>query len=140
MTHLPQKKALILLVEDDEIDTEAVKRALQKEKISNTCISACDGVEALDLLTGSNGRNKIQQPCVILLDINMPRMDGLQFLQEIRKNESTKQNVVFMLTTSSRDGDKTAAYNLQAAGYILKENLGMLANVLSGYCQISELP
>jgi CheY-like chemotaxis protein len=140
MTDILSKKSPILLVEDDEIDVEAVMRALKKEHIANPLICANDGAEALEMLEGSNGHEKIKQPCLILLDINMPRMNGLQFLHEIRKHNVMKQNVVFMLTTSSRINDKADAYNLQAAGYILKENLGSLAHMLADYCEINEIP
>jgi CheY-like chemotaxis protein len=132
------KNVPILLVEDDEIDAEAVKRVLKKEHITNPFFIACDGVEALALLTGSTSHERLPQPCLILLDINLPRMNGLELLNEIRKDKILKQNVVFILTTSSRESDKAAAYGLQAAGYILKDNLKSFSNVLAGYCRINE--
>jgi CheY-like chemotaxis protein len=130
----------ILLVEDDAIDTEAVRRALKKENVSNPLVSACDGIEALEILTGQNGQEKIPQPCLVLLDINLPRMNGLQLLEEMRKDDSMRQNVVFMLTTSARDHDKLIAYNLQIAAYVLKENLPTLARLIADYSRINEMP
>lgn len=129
----------ILLVEDDEIDTETVKRILKKEQITNPLYCANDGVEALELLKRKNG-TAITQPCLILLDINMPRMNGLEFLEQIRGDDELKQNVTFMLTTSGRNEDKISAYKLSVAGYVLKENMGRLIEMLGRYCRINELP
>lgn len=129
----------ILLVEDDEIDTETIKRILRKERIANPLYCANDGVEALELLKRGNG-GAIPQPCVILLDINMPRMNGLEFLEHMRSDEKLKKNITFVLTTSGRNEDKETAYNLSVAGYVLKENMGRLIEMLGRYCQINELP
>lgn len=129
----------ILLVEDDEIDTETVKRILKREQITNPLYCANDGVEALELLKKTNG-DAISQPCVILLDINMPRMNGLEFLELMRGDEHLKRNVTFMLTTSARNEDKAMAYDLCVAGYVLKENMGRLIEMLGRYCKINELP
>ena len=130
----------ILLVEDDDIDIEAVRRALKKANVANPLFNARDGVEALEVLTGKGGAQTPVQPCVMLLDINMPRMNGFQLLKEMRQDERLKKNIVFMLTTSSRNEDKTAAYELNAAGYILKKNLHSLADMLGDYCKINEFP
>jgi CheY-like chemotaxis protein len=130
----------ILLVEDDEIDTETIKRILRKEKITNPLFCATDGVEALAILKNGKGKQAIAQPCVVLLDINMPRMNGLEFLEQLRKDEQLKKNVIFILTTSGRNEDKEMAYNLGIAGYVLKENMGRLIEMLGCYCQINELP
>jgi len=140
MADVMLKNTPIFLVEDDEVDVEAVKRALKKADIINPVISARDGVEALDMLKGGSVGKKITQPCLVLLDINLPRMSGLKLLQEMRNDDTMKQNVVFMLTTSARGEDKVVAYNFQSAGYILKENLGTLAHLLARYCEINEFP
>lgn len=129
----------ILLVEDDEIDTETIKRILKREQITNPLYCANDGVEALELLTQENS-NAIPQPCVILLDINMPRMNGLEFLERLRHDEKLRKNIAFILTTSARNEDKVMAYNLSVAGYVLKENMGRLIEMLGRYCKINELP
>jgi CheY-like chemotaxis protein len=130
----------IFLVEDDETDIEAVRRALKRANILNPFHVAFDGVEALNILRGQNGKEKLKQPCLILADINMPCMSGLEFLQELRSDVTLKRNVVFMLTTSGNSEDKDKAYQMNIAGYILKENLTMLAEMLDYYCRINKFP
>ncbi|MEX2491748.1 MAG: response regulator [Nitrospirales bacterium] len=130
----------ILLVEDNRIDIEVVRRALQKANIPNPLYTVLDGVEALEILTGNNGREKIPQPCLILLDINMPRMNGFELLEAMCRDDTIRHNVVFMLTTSARNEDKLTAYSLNAAGYILKENLRPFITLLGEYCRINEWP
>lgn len=134
------KPVHILLVEDDELDVEAFQRTLKKANISNPVTTAANGLDALDRLNGSNGKEKVPQPCLMLVDINMPRMSGLQLLQEIRSSDDLKANIVFMLTTSNRREDKDDAYKLQAAGYFLKENLRELPNLLSNYMTVNQFP
>lgn len=130
----------ILLVEDDEIDIELVRRMLKKANVANPLHTARDGTEALEVLRGQNGRDKLPQPCLILLDINMPRMNGFELLEKMRGDADMKRNVVFMLTTSARDEDVMAAYDLQAAGYILKKDTEALAGILHEYCRINAFP
>jgi CheY-like chemotaxis protein len=129
----------ILLVEDDDVDAEALQRAIRKAGIANPLILAADGQEALETLDGRTGMPP-EQPCVVLLDINMPRMNGIEFLRAMRGKDAMKGNVVFLLTTSGRPQDKAAAYDLQAAGYVLKENLGAFVDVLARYCAVNEFP
>ncbi len=114
----------ILLVEDNAIDIKAVERAFRTKKISNPITVAHDGIEALDILRGANGRTQLLQPYVILLDLNMPRMSGLEFLNEIRDDDILKRSIVLVLTTSEDDRDITAAYNKQVAGYLSKHDAG----------------
>jgi CheY-like chemotaxis protein len=99
-----------------------LERAFRAAKIANPIYFAHDGIEALQMLRGTNGRARLRQPFVVLLDLNMPRMDGIEFLQEVRKDDELKKSIVFILTTSNADEDKVAAYNLGVAGYILKSN------------------
>ncbi len=111
-----QKLVNILLVEDDEVDVMNVKRAFSKNNIKNELFVAGNGVEALDML-----RNAINPlPKIIILDINMPKMNGIEFLKELRADENLKNISVFVMTTSNEDSDKINAYNLNVAGYILK--------------------
>ncbi|NGY38024.1 response regulator [Flavobacterium sp. XN-5] len=111
-----QKLVSILLVEDDEVDVMNVKRAFSKNNIKNELFVAGNGVEALDML-----RNVINPlPKIIILDINMPKMNGIEFLKEMRADENLKNISVFVMTTSNEDSDKINAYNLNVAGYILK--------------------
>jgi CheY-like chemotaxis protein len=111
-----QKLVSILLVEDDEVDVMNVKRAFSKNNIKNELFVAGNGVEALDMLR--NGINPL--PKIIILDINMPKMNGIEFLKEMRADENLKNISVFVMTTSNEDSDKINAYNLNVAGYILK--------------------
>ena len=91
----------ILIVDDDEIDTRAVERALRKQRIVNPVYRAANGQEGLAMLRGEGGRQKVPRPYLILLDLNMPRMNGLQFLQELRGDSSLSDSIVFVLTSSS---------------------------------------
>src|SRR5690349_16771786 len=116
--------AYILLVDDDEVDAEAIFRSFARHKISNPIAHAVDGIEALAFLRGDQQSNPLPRPYIILLDLNMPRMNGLEFLRAIRQDAALKSSVVFILTTSNREEDKWAAYNDQVAGYILKEKAG----------------
>ncbi|MBK0402972.1 response regulator [Adhaeribacter sp. BT258] len=111
-----EKLVNILLVEDDEVDIMNVQRAFKKNSITNPLFIAHNGLEALEML-----RNQIVPiPQIIILDINMPQMNGIEFLQELRKDENLKHLSVFVMTTSNEDSDKLNAYNLNVAGYILK--------------------
>lgn len=111
----------ILLVEDDEVDIRNVQRAFKKNNISNPLHVARNGLEALQMLKGGDNFSKLDPtPKVILLDLNMPKMGGLEFLQTIREDPQLKSISVFVMTTSDEESDKFAAYNLNVAGYILK--------------------
>lgn len=134
----------ILLVEDDEIDAEAIKRAFRKNKVANEIVIARDGLEALDHLRGTNGNQKLSRPYLILLDLNMPRMNGLEFLGELRSDPSIENSIVFVLTTSDLDADKVAAYGHKVAGYTLKNRVGdsflNLVGLVEAYWRIVEFP
>jgi CheY-like chemotaxis protein len=119
---LDPKTAQLLHVEDDDICLMGLNRAFNAAKIANPVSFAHDGIEALDMLRGTNGRPRLPRPFLILLDLNMPRMDGIEFLKELRKDEELKKSIVFIMTTSDADEDKVKAYNLGVAGYILKSN------------------
>lgn len=121
----------ILLVEDDEIDVEAVRRILRKNNILNTVYEAKDGIEALEMLRERHEGATPLQPCVMLVDINMPRMNGLQLLEEVRSDEKLRDNVVFILSTSSREEDRNRAKDLAAQGYFTKENLAQVVPALA---------
>jgi CheY-like chemotaxis protein len=106
----------ILLVEDDEIDAMTVRRAMLENKVTNPLDVAEDGEKALEYLRAS----KSKYPGLILLDLNMPRMGGIEFLRIVKSDETFKKIPVVVLTTSSEDRDRTDAYELCAAGYIVK--------------------
>lgn len=113
---MSEKLVNILLVEDDEVDIMNVQRAFKKNNITNPLYIARNGLEALEML-----RDKIvPMPQIVILDLNMPKMNGIEFLQEIRQDQALKHISVFVMTTSNEDSDKLNAYNLNVAGYILK--------------------
>lgn len=140
MSNATYKHATILLVEDDDVDAKMVVRAFTKLRIANPIVRAKDGVSALELLRD----NTVTRPYIILLDLNMPRMGGLEFLEQLRNDPVLNTSIVFVLTTSKDDEDKGAAYNQNIAGYIIKEKLqngfDELVKLLDCYWRIVELP
>ena len=134
------KTVNLLIVDDDDIDAMALKRALHKLKLLNPLYRACDGIEALELLRAG----KVPKPFIILLDINMPRMNGLEFLEALRSDPELTHAVVFILTTSKSDEDIMAAYREHVAGYLLKQRMDsdfmQVISLLDHYWRIIELP
>lgn len=134
----------ILLVDDDMIDAMAVKRSFRDLKISNPLIQAANGIEALEHLRGENGREKVQAPCLVLLDLNMPRMGGIEFLEEVRSDPVLRNLLVFVMTTSAAEEDRTSAYDKNIAGYILKHRVGhtflQAISMLEHYWRVVEFP
>ncbi len=133
-----------LLVDDDVVSIMAIKRALKKLKILNPVTVAHDGEEALEILRGACGREGLEAPYLVTLDINMPRMDGLEFLEQIRKDDHLRRAVVFVLSTSDAPKDIDAAYAQNIAGYIVKDDLGdsfsKALDMLDTYSKVVELP
>lgn len=138
------KPVHILLVEDDDVDAEAIVRAFHKQRIANPISHVSDGIEALAALRGDGEKERLPRPYLILLDINMPRMNGIEFLQALRQDKELERSIVFMLTTSNRDEDKLAAYDEQIAGYLLKARAGEefadLISMLNSYWRVVEFP
>ncbi len=134
----------IVLVEDDDIDAEVVRRNLAKAKIINPLVRATDGIDALEMLRGQGGREKIKPPYLLLVDIQMPRMDGIALIRAIRADPQLTRTVIFVLTTSDDDRDKMNAYNEHIAGYVVKSNtkeeLLPLTAMLDYYLLIVEPP
>lgn len=117
------KEKVILLVEDNPDDRDLTMRALRKNNIANEVVIAKDGVEALDYLfaTGEySGRDGKNLPQVVLLDLKLPRLDGVDVLKEIRANPLTRRLPVVILTTSAEQGDIAASYDHGASSYIRK--------------------
>ncbi|MCE7073218.1 MULTISPECIES: response regulator [Dyadobacter] len=132
----------ILLVEDDEVDVMNVKRAFKKNNISNPLIVASNGIEALEVLR--SGSSDSPKPRIVLLDLNMPRMGGIEFLKEIRQDPELSSLSVFVMTTSNEDSDKIEAFNLNVAGYILKplsmDRFISAVSTLNSYWTLCEYP
>ena len=141
---MPNNSVQILLIEDDDVDVAAMRRSLRQHKVSNPLTVASDGLQALAMLRGDAGYTRIKQPLVILLDLNLPRMSGLEFLEELRRDVEFGDSVVFVLTTSDDDQDKASAYAHQVAGYLVKSKVGQdfvhLMSVLDSYWRLVELP
>ena len=117
------KDKIILLVEDNPDDVELTLRALKKNNILNEVVVARDGAEALDYLFGEGayaGRDMAIMPAVILLDLKLPRIDGLEVLERIRSEERTKLLPVVILTSSKEEKDRMSGYKLGANSYIRK--------------------
>jgi CheY-like chemotaxis protein len=113
----------VLLVDDDDVAAEAVVRGLRKHSMNCPVILAEDGSVALQILRGEHAR-KISKPYIVLLDLNMPHMNGLEFLRELRLDAALKSTVVFVLTTSGAEADRARAYEHNIAGYMVKSAVG----------------
>jgi len=123
--------AKVLLVEDNEIDIMALKRAFRRNNVENPIEVAHDGIEALEILRGNQADRSLRQPYVILLDLNMPRMGGMEFLEALREDAPLRCSIVFVLTTSEAQEDIHAAYDRQIAAYLSKNDArGDFSNVL----------
>lgn len=131
----------IILVEDDEVDVMNVKRAFKKVNITNPVYLANNGLEALSMLRGSVVPLERR---LILLDLNMPKMGGIEFLQELRSDPILRTTPVVVMTTSNQDQDRVEAYNLNVAGYILKpvtfSNFVEMMATLNRYWILCEMP
>ena len=133
----------IVLVDDDEVDVMNVQRAFRKNNIPNPLFIANNGIEALEMLRGDPSVVPLHRR-LILLDLNMPRMGGIEFLREMRADETLKSIPVIVLTTSNEDNDKVEAYQLNVAGYLLKPVIfskfseSMVA--LNKYWMLCEMP
>lgn len=137
-------KVNILLVDDDDVAAESVVRSLRKHTVDFPVTLARDGIEALEILHKTHPDLSIEKPYIILLDLNMPRMNGFEFLQEIRNDKQLHDSVIFVLTTSDFDSDKARAYNENIAGYMVKSAVGpqftKLAALLDNYRNTVALP
>ncbi|WP_346016824.1 response regulator [Chroococcidiopsis sp. CCMEE 29] len=141
---MENKMINILLIEDDEVDVMNMQRAFKKNNITNPLYVAANGLEALDILRGQGTPTIPRERRLILLDLNMPKMNGIEFLRELRLDPELKPIPVIVLTTSNEDKDKVEAYNLNVAGYILKpvtfSNFVQTMATLNKYWTLSEIP
>jgi CheY-like chemotaxis protein len=134
----------IVLVEDDDVAAEAVMRGLTRHGVTAPVVWAGDGEVALRVLRGEDPKHPAPRPRVVLLDLNMPRMDGFEFLQHVRADEDLCDEVVFVLTTSDADADRTRSYHENVAGYMVKSSVGpqfaKLSQLLQSYHLAVRLP
>lgn len=136
----------ILLVEDDEVDVMNIQRAFKKSNISNPLFVASNGLEALEMLRREGDHTPQIPPTrrLILLDLNMPKMGGIEFLHELRADPKLRMTPVIVLTTSNQDRDRVEAYQLNVAGYILKPvtfaNFAEAILTLNKYWMLCEMP
>ena len=141
---MDERRLNILLVEDDELDVMNVRRAFRKNNVVNPLYVAGNGLEALEMLRGRGEPALPRERRLILLDLNMPKMGGIEFLKELRADPELHQTTVVVLTTSDEERDKVKAYDLNVAGYILKPvTLAAFVEImatLNKYWSVSELP
>ena len=130
----------VLLVEDDHVDAMTVKRAFSDLKLMNPLIHKLNGEEGVEYLRSE----KSQKPCVILLDLNMPKMNGIEFLKIAKADGELKRIPVIVLTTSKNDEDRVESFGLSAAGYMIKptdyRKFVEIIRVIDLYWTLSELP
>ena len=131
----------ILLVDDDEVDVMTVKRAFAKANIVNQMFVATDGVQALEMLRNDGIP---PQRRLVLLDLNMPRMNGIEFLNEVRRDPALQSLTVVVLTTSNEDRDRVEAYQLNVAGYLVKpvtfHSFADVMATMNKYWTLMEMP
>lgn len=134
----------VLIVDDDDVAIEGVLRSFKRHDVRCPTISANDGNEALSILRGQHPDKRIASPYIVLLDLNMPGMDGFQFLHALRADPDLRGSVVFILSTSARDQDMSRAYDEQVAGYMVKSAVGpqfsRLADFIEKYTGTQNLP
>ena len=141
---MDERRLNILLVEDDELDVMNVQRAFRKNNVVNPLYVAGNGLEALEMLRGRREPAVPRERRLILLDLNMPKMGGIEFLKELRADPELRATTVVVLTTSDEERDKVKAYDLNVAGYILKPvTLAAFVEImatLNKYWSVNELP
>ncbi len=138
----------ILLVEDDLVDVKAVKRAFKEAKITNPLFVVGNGEEALEFLrhegTYANSDDPLPRPGIILLDLNMPVMNGVEFLEIVKSDSNLKRIPIIVLTTSREESDRLKSYDFSVAGYIVKpvdfEKFVEAVRIIDLYWTLSELP
>ena len=138
---MDEKVINILLVDDDEVDVMTVKRAFARANISNPIFVATNGLEALEMLRKDAIPAKRR---IVLLDINMPKMNGIEFLRELRADPNLQSITVVALTTSNADRDRVEAYKLNVAGYLLKpvtfQQFAEVMATINKYWALMEMP
>ena len=134
----------VLLVEDDVVEVKAIRRAFRERRIGNPIRIAEDGLQALAILRGQDGQDPIRKPYMILLDLNMPRMNGIEFLRELRQDPDHRKALVLVLTTSHEETDRDQAYEHNVAGYVVKSDFAdsfmKVIDLIQAYWKVVEFP
>ena len=137
---MTQQDTQILLIDDDEVDVRTVRRAFSRAGVDSQIHVVSNGLDALSSLRTAS----IKEPILILLDLNMPKMNGFEFLDQLRADPELKHHVVFVLSTSDAERDLRGAYQRYAAGYLVKSEIGtqpeILTQLLSSYLAAVHLP
>lgn len=130
----------ILLIEDDDVDAIGLTRSVDKKGLNNKIVRAKNGKEALNLLKN----DEVPFPFIILLDLNMPMMDGLEFLTYLREYEKFKNTIVYVLSTSKSEHDIALSFDKHVAGYFIKNDVGTgydaIVEFLDAYMKIAHFP
>ena len=130
----------ILLVEDDTVDVMTVRRALKDLQVTSELVTTGDGEEALEYLRDDGN----PRPCVILLDLNMPKMNGTEFMRTVKADEALRRIPIIVLTTSNSDQDISRSFELGAAGYMVKsvdyKKFMEIIRTIDMYWTLSKLP
>lgn len=134
------EQVTLFVVEDDDVDYLTIQRSFKKKRIANNILRAKDGIEALEILR----KGQLQRPFIMLLDLQMPRMTGIELLSELRNDSQLQDTTVFVLTTSSDEKDILNSYQFNVAGYFVKDEAGSeflnIVTLLNGYWKVVHLP
>lgn len=134
------KEKPILIVDDDIVDIMTIRRAFKEIKVTNPTVAKSNGEEALEYLNDT----ETEDPCIVLLDLNMPKMNGIEFLQKLQENEKKKHIPIVVLTTSKDEHDKVQSFDLGVAGYMLKpvdyDRFVEVMRAIYSYWVLSETP
>ena len=136
---MPEQQTTVLIVEDDEVDVEIITRGLRKRDLKFDVHTANDGEKALAVLRQGFSVEQ-RSRLILLLDLNMPRMNGHEFLQAVRNDPILRKAIVFVLTTSALETDRSRAYENNIAGYFVKSRLDGLLDLLGTYSRNVQFP
>jgi CheY-like chemotaxis protein len=140
---MPLSTVHLIVIDDDDVDVESIVRSLNRNGIFGQITVFHDGLTALRALQGPQGAALRTRPLLILLDLDLPRLSGLEFLDALRCDPQLQGTTVFVLTLSDREEDRLAAYDRQVAGYLLKSNIeedfSLLPRLLRSYCRLVAL-
>ena len=134
----------VLLIEDDVVDAEGIVRSMKKSGANVTVEVVSEGQQALDRLRGANGVAQVERPFLILLDLNLPKMTGHDFLDALRHDSQLSESIVIVYTTSNADSDRSRAYQNNVAAYILKKDVGInhsnIIRLIDFYSEFVQMP